>query len=84
MEAAIYKIWDTLVALFMAPGRAMMEGLASTQWGQDWGASAHPDWTVVAVVSLLFWCVLFSLVGAMDDQIRRVTRRNTQRRRRTD
>lgn len=80
MEAAIYKIWDTLVALFMAPGAAMMKGLAGTEWGQEWGATAQPDWTVVAIISLLFWCVAFSIVGAMDDQIRRMLQRNRRRR----
>lgn len=80
LESALQKIWDTLVALFMAPGDAMMRSLASTPWGAEWGVPAN-EWTINAGVALLFWCVVISLIGAMNDQIRRVTNRNQMRRR---
>ncbi len=82
LETALQKIWDTLVALFMAPGDAMMQSLANTPWGAEWGIPAN-EWTINMGVALLFWCVVFSLAGAMNDQIRRTMNRN-QRRRRTD
>ena len=78
IEAALQKIWDTLVAVFMAPGNAMMESLAGTSWGAEWGIPGD-EWTINAVVALLFWCVVISLIGAMDDQIRRVSGRTTRR-----
>lgn len=82
LEAALQQIWDTLVALFLAPGNAMMHSLASTPWGQQWGIPAN-EWTINAGVALLFWCVVISIIGAMNDQIQRVMNRN-QARRRTD
>lgn len=81
-EAAIQKIWDQLVAIFMAPGDRMMQSLAGTPWGAEWGIPAD-EWTINAIVALLFWCVVISIIGAMNDQIRRVSGRN-QSRRRTD
>lgn len=82
IEAALQKIWDTLVAIFMAPGDAMMQSLAGTPWGAEWGVPAN-EWTINAMVALLFWCVVISLIRAMDDQIRRVTGRNARRNRRS-
>lgn len=80
LEAALQQIWDMLVALFIAPGDAMMHSLAATPWGQEWGISAN-EWTINMGVALLFWCVVFSLIGAMNDQIQRVMNRNRMRRR---
>ena len=79
MEKTLSQLWTMLVDLFMAPGAAMMGSLAQTPWGQEWGAPAEPDWTIVAGVSLLFWCVVIALLGAMDDRIRAMLRRNDRR-----
>lgn len=79
MEAALQKLWDTLVAIFLAPGDAMMQSLANTPWGQEFGIPGN-EWTINMGVALLFWCVVFSIAMAMDDHIRRFTQRNLRRR----
>lgn len=79
MEAFLLKLWSALVAIFMAPGEAMMRGLASTPWGQEFGAPAHPETVIVIGVSLLFWCILISLLNAMDDQVRGFLNRGKRR-----
>lgn len=78
LEAALQKIWDTLVAIFMAPGDAMMQSLAQTPWGAELGIPAN-EWTINMGVALLFWCVVFSLASAMDDHVRRFTQRHMRR-----
>ncbi len=75
LETALQKIWDTLVAIFMAPGDTMMHSLATTPWGQQLGIPAN-EWTINMGMALMFWCVLFAIAGAMDDQIRRTLTRN--------
>ncbi len=65
----------------MAPGDAMMHSLAATPWGQEMGIPGD-EWTINMGVALLFWCVLISIIGAMNDQIQRVLGRNNGRRNR--
>lgn len=76
LKTALQRIWDQLVALFMAPGDAMMHSLANTPWGKEFGIPGD-EWTINMGVALLFWCVVISIIGAMNDQIRRVLNRNS-------
>ncbi len=81
LKTALQRIWDQLVAIFMAPGDAIMQSFAGTPWGAEWGIPAD-EWTINMGVALLFWCVVISIIGAMNDQIRRMLGRNSGRRNR--
>jgi len=80
MEALIWKLWAICVAIFMAPGKAMIASLAATPWGKEWGVHASPEVIYIFAVSLVFWCLLISLANAADDHIRAFLRRNVAQR----
>lgn len=76
----LIDVWNAVVYWFLLPGQRMLESLAATPWGKDWGIPAEPHWTMVTLVALLFWAVLFSLLGAASAQIRNFLGRNQHRR----
>jgi hypothetical protein len=67
-----------VIYLFMMPGNAMVSSLQHTSWGRDL-ITERPHWTIIALLSLVFWSVLCGLLDAGARRVNGFLSRNDRR-----